>query len=261
MNQGYNLWIFSFNSVSLMSLSQDDPMDTTQESSPHSILSNHSDSHSEEIYPSPPPSPNSSLTSPSNGDSSSPVTPLRQEGADPNLVMSPPWSPPSLAFAVPVTGPIGPAIFNTHSTNPMPHNQLENERRTFATAVSIHPQPIPLSSHSDGATMIMSGGAISSEKIYSKDDTDVIIELTKLVDAHPQEIHNLAKLLIPEKLLTLTSNGLVYHILDALKEEFKSCNRQLKLRNFFRYLYHTKIKFFRHYALCHLELECYEKVE
>ena len=92
-------------SVCLMLQSQEsylDPVDIeTTQSTPHSLVSSHGYSHPEGLYPSPPPSPTSQLT---NGGSATPGTPSVQQDVY-HILMSPPYSPPTINPSQIINGP------------------------------------------------------------------------------------------------------------------------------------------------------------
>ena len=90
---------------------------------------------------------------------------------------------------------------------------------------------------------MMSTGVIAElpklEKTYSTDDANIIIELTKLIQANQQKFYELANLLIPggaEKLHTLTTNGQVLQVHKILKKKFEHLGKQLNLQRFFFFL-------------------------
>ena len=173
-------------SVTLMSLSQpsnDDSMDIETTQLPrHMSESTHDYVHPDlepatALYPSPPGSPTSQptvyLTS-----ESAPGTPLRQEEVYHNLFLSPPYSPPNnppqVVNGVPIAG--------------------------FTDTADIQP-PIPASNSHGGASLVGTDAtrelSESLQKLYSKDDVYVIIELTKLIQANPQTFFETMKSLFP----------------------------------------------------------------
>ena len=213
--------------------------------SSHSVPSSHGDSHIEGLYPSPPPSPTTrdqSVYLTSAPDSSTSGTPLRQENVYHSPIMSPPYTPLNQSritdqesyAMVPVTRPTG-----TVEAHTCPSSQLIQCQLT--SGASIYSSPIPSSAHSDDASMIGTGAITESfdlEKAYSKDDVDVIIELTKFIQANPQKFCEMAKSLIPgesEMLTTVVSNGQVLKVHQILKEKFEHWGKQLNLRRLNRF--------------------------